>query len=170
MPVNAVVPERKPAVAKAATAENMSGSKPAAMDYGATTSETAAVKDRATAAEPAMETSAATAMVTAAAMAAAAISVVSPCDAMFSCRHRTRIDQRQRLRALAWHRRQRKAARRRQDPGTQSNGRCPRLGSGIFIMREISLNSGQRKPGPRDGLLSAHSFAIAPDIKLEMTT
>jgi hypothetical protein len=107
MPVNAVVPERKPAVAKAATAEHVSGSKPAAMDYGATTSETAAVKDRATAAEPAMETSAATAMVTAATMAAADFGRQS-LRRMFSCRHGTRIDQRQRLCALAWHRRQRK--------------------------------------------------------------
>jgi hypothetical protein len=109
MPMKAVVPEREPAVAKATTAENMRGAEPAAMEYGATTSETAAVKDRAATAEPAMETASTTAVVTAsaAAMAAAHFGRQS-LRRIFSCGHGARIDQRQRLCALTGCGRQRK--------------------------------------------------------------
>jgi hypothetical protein len=45
----------------------------------------------------------------------------------------------------------------------------PRLESGIFIMRETPRIR-QRKPRPQSGLPSTHSFAIARNIKLKMTT
>jgi hypothetical protein len=106
MPVKAVVPEREPAVAKATTVEHMSGSNPAAMEYGATTSECAAVNGRAATVVTASPTAAVTAA-TAAAMAATDFGR-QPLRCMFSCGHRARIDQRQRLCTLARHRRQRK--------------------------------------------------------------
>ena len=72
MPVQAMMPERKSAVAKATATENMRGPEPTAMEHGATTSETAAMEGRAATAEPTMETSTATAVMSASASAMAA--------------------------------------------------------------------------------------------------
>src|ERR1700694_5643421 len=102
VPVKAVVPEREPAVARAAAAENMTGAKPAAMKHHPATSEAAAVKGGAAATEaaastPAVETSAAT-------MAATAMPAADfgrqPLGGIFRRGHSARVDQRQRLRAL----------------------------------------------------------------------
>jgi hypothetical protein len=61
VPVKAVVPEREPAVAKAATVENMTGAKPA-MEYRAASSEAAAMKGRAATMEAAAAAEASAAM------------------------------------------------------------------------------------------------------------
>jgi hypothetical protein len=94
VPVKAMVPEREPAVAKAAVAENMTGAKPAAMKHSTTSSDAAASTTTA------METAAAT-------MAATAVPAMSATDfgrqppgSVFRCGRYPRIDQRQRLRAL----------------------------------------------------------------------
>ena len=126
-PVKAVVPERDPVVAKATTAEHMPGSKPAAMEYGAAASETAAVNGRAATAvvtaSPAKMATAAADMATATAaadMATATTAATTAAAAMaatdfgrqsfrrkFSRGHGARIDQRQRLCALTRRGRQR---------------------------------------------------------------
>jgi hypothetical protein len=119
MPVNAVMPEREPAVAKATTAEYRRGPEPAAMEYGATASETTTVKDRAATVEPAMETSTATAVETSTTTAVVTATASPTAMAAADCGRQpvrdgfrrgssARIDQRQRLCALARHRRQRK--------------------------------------------------------------
>jgi hypothetical protein len=98
-----VVPEREPAVAKAAAAENMTGAKPAAMKGRAATAETsAAVKGGAAATEAAASTTAVE--TSAATMAATAMPAADfgrqPLGGIFRRGHRARVDQRQRLRAL----------------------------------------------------------------------
>src|SRR3984893_8058139 len=115
VPVKAVVPEREPAVAKPAAAENMTGAKPAALKHGAAASEAAAMKGRTATAETsaamksraaAMEAAASTtAMETSAAtMAATAMPAADfgrlPLGSIFRRGHSARVDQRQRLRAL----------------------------------------------------------------------
>ena len=115
VPVNAVVAEREPAVTKAAAAENMRGSKPAAMEHGATASECAAMKDcpapmGGAEANSAMATMAAKASSTTvaakAAMATTADVGRQSARGGFRRGRSTRIDQRQRFRALAWRNRQ----------------------------------------------------------------
>jgi hypothetical protein len=93
--VSVVVPEREPAMAKAAAVENMRGSESAAVDHGAASSEAAAMNRRAAGTEAAVETSAAMA-----AMPAADFGRKSA-GSIFRCGHHARIDQRKRLRALA---------------------------------------------------------------------
>src|ERR1700694_699766 len=93
VPVKAVVPEREPAVAKAAAAENMTGAKPAAMKHHPATSEAAAMKGRAATVEPPAATMPATPM-------PAADFGRQPLGGIFRRGHRARVDQRQRLRAL----------------------------------------------------------------------
>jgi len=99
--VKMVVPEREPAVAKAAAVENMRGSKPGAVKHRAAASGDAAMKDCT------ME-------------AVAAMTAVDfgrqPVGGVFRYRRSTRIDQRQRFGALA------KCGRQHQHRGSPNNG------------------------------------------------
>jgi len=123
MPVKAVVPEREPAMVKAATVEDMPASKAAAaaMEHGAAASKPAAMKRRTTTVETtassvetattAMETAAtmtATAAATMTATAAAAMTTTAatadfrrqPVGNIFRRRHRAWVHQRKRFCAL----------------------------------------------------------------------
>jgi hypothetical protein len=104
-------------MAKAATAEHMSGTESAAMEYSAAAAKAAAVEDRAATtdatASAGVETTAASAanMATASASASAATMPAAdfrhqPVRGGFRCRRRARIDQRQRFCALDSCRRQ----------------------------------------------------------------
>jgi hypothetical protein len=95
--VSVVVPERKPAMAKAAAVENMRGSESAAVKRRATAMETAATME-ASAMKP--STMAATSM-------SAADLGGQPLRSVFRCGRHARIDQRKRLCALARRGRQR---------------------------------------------------------------
>jgi hypothetical protein len=122
-------------MAKAATAEHMTGAKSAAVEYGAAAAEAAAMKHRAAATEAAtsagMET--ATAMETASTSTAAVEAAPAAATAMpaadfsgqpfrdvFSDGRRARIDQRKRLSALARCRRQHKHRRSRKAQATDA--------------------------------------------------
>lgn len=100
VPVKAVVPEREPAVAKAPAMENMTASKPAAVKYGAATTEAPAVEGRA-AAVKAASAAVKTAAAMATAMSAAAFDFRrQSAGRVFGGRRRTWIDQRKRLGAF----------------------------------------------------------------------
>ena len=96
VPVNAVVAEREPAVTKAAAAENMRGSIPAAMKYRTTPVGAAMIDGTANMAN---------AMEGVNAYSATAVAAADfgghPAGNMFRRHRRSRIDQRHRLRTLA---------------------------------------------------------------------
>lgn len=101
VPVKAVVAEREPAVTKAAAAENMRGSIPAAMKYRTTPVGAAMIDGTANMAN-AMEGHASSAATMVAATAVPAVDFGGhPAGNMFRRRRRSRIDQRHRLRTLA---------------------------------------------------------------------
>jgi len=130
MPMKAVVPEREAAVANAAAVEHRRASNRATVEYGSTTPDAAAVKGCAasveTAASTAVETASPTHVATATATAAATATMAATdfgrqsFGCMFSRGYRTRIDQRQRLCALAWCGRQRKQRGHRKPQGTDN--------------------------------------------------
>jgi len=99
VPVNAVVAEREPAVTKAAAAENMRGSIPAAMKYRTTPVGAAMIDGTANMAN-AMEGVNAYSAAAVVAVAAADFGG-HPAGNMFRRHRRGRIDQRHRLRTLA---------------------------------------------------------------------
>jgi len=96
VPVKAMVPKREPAVAEAATVENMSGAKSAAMEHGATAVETAAMEATAATVKSATTVASSTAMAataTAATLAAADFGR-QPVGGVCRCRRRARTDRR----------------------------------------------------------------------------
>jgi hypothetical protein len=125
VPVKAMVPKREPAVAEAATVENMSGAKPAAVKRRTSTMEAAAaVKTAATMASPTAMT---TAAMTTAAMASTTMTAADfgrqPVGGMCRCRRRGRTDQRQRFCALVGCERQHQHGGRRQAQRTDKGAR-----------------------------------------------
>jgi hypothetical protein len=139
--MKAVVPKREPAVAEAAAVENMAAVKAAAMEHGPTAVETAAVKRRASTMEAAA---------TAVKSTMPAANVPPPWPPP-----RTSVGSI----SIA-------AAAKPKEPTKERTS--PRLGSGIFIMRETSRDR-RRKPWPCSGLPSTRSFALRPSIKLALT-
>ena len=99
MPVKAMVPKREPAVAEAATVENMSGAKSAAMEHGATAVETAAMEATAATVKSATTVASSTAMAATTATATAATMAAAdfgrqPVGGVCRCRRRARTDRR----------------------------------------------------------------------------
>jgi hypothetical protein len=156
VPVKAVVPECEPAVAKAATMENMTAAKPAAMEHCAATSEAAAMKRRAASAETsavkgrtataeaaAMEASAAAEAATPAAVEGASTATMAatampatdfgrqPVGSVFRRGHSARVDQRQRLRALAG------CGRQRQHRGSRKAQATDEAAPGIWNLHHV---------------------------------
>ena len=121
-PVKAMVPERDAAVSNGTTAEHGRASNPAALKYGATTPDAAAVNGGG--ASTAMVTASPAAVVAASPTTAAAMAATDfgrhSLRRMFGRLHRARIDQRQRLCALARYSRQRKQRGRRKPQGTDN--------------------------------------------------
>jgi hypothetical protein len=157
MPVKAVVPEREPAMAKAAAVENMPASKAAAtaMEHGAAASKPAAMKRRTTTVEAAatmeasattMETSAtsveatttmeaaATSVETAATMTATAVTAAAdfrqPVGNIFRRRHRAWADRRKRFCALGRYGRQHQNSRGRK--AQRTDNATDKAASGIW--------------------------------------
>jgi hypothetical protein len=134
VPMKAVVPKRKPAVAEAAPVENMSGAKSAAVEHGATAVETAAVKRRTSTMETAATVKTAstvaspTAMTTTAMAATAADFGRQPVGAVCRGRRRGRTDQRQRFCALAGCGRQHQHRGRRKPQRTNKGADQPAPG------------------------------------------
>jgi hypothetical protein len=95
-----VMPEPEPAMAKATAAENMGGSKTAAMGHRGAATEAATVNGRAAAMEATATVETATTMATAAAVPAANFGR-QPVRDLLRRGHSARIDQRQRFRTLA---------------------------------------------------------------------
>ena len=122
MPMKAVVPEREAAVANAAAVEHRRASNRATVEYGSTTPDAAAVKGCAAAStvETASPNHVATATAAATATMAATDFGRQSFGCMFTRGYRTRIDQRQRLCALAWCGRQRKQRGHRKPQGTDN--------------------------------------------------
>jgi hypothetical protein len=153
VPVKVAVPE--PAMAKAAAVKNMRGSEAAAVKRRAATMEACTVE--------------AAAVEAAATMAASAMPAASldgqPVRGVFRGGRHARIDQRKRLCALASYGRQRKHR------GSRNAQATDKTALGIWNLHHLwdLPESGQQKAGPWNGLLSACSFAIAPNIKLTMT-
>ena len=121
-----MVPKRETAMTEATAVDDMRGAETAAMDHGATASDTATMKRRAAAMEAsaAVETAtamttatAATTVATATAMAATDLGRQTAGDVLRGGR-RTRIDQRKCLRALGGRRRQHQGRGSRKAPTT----------------------------------------------------
>jgi len=120
-----MVPKRESAMTEATAVDDMRGAETAAMEHGATASDTATMKRRAAAVEASAAVETATAMTTAAtttvatstAMAAAHFGRQTAGD-MLRGRRRTRIDQRKCLRALGGRSRQHQGRGSRKAPTT----------------------------------------------------
>ena len=95
MPVKAMVPKPEPAAAEAAAVENMSGTKSAAMEHGATAAETDAVKRRTATMEAAATVKTASTVASPTAMTTTAADFGrQPVGGVCHCRRRARTDQR----------------------------------------------------------------------------